>query len=475
MAASSTSWRVLDAEANYLRDVAIAMKVTDKSRRACAVLEMAMVADRHRCDAACSFINLRPGQTFESRGTQWQATGSVYVCKRTAKPHTCDDYCNDSEIMSRGEGLVCRVRGVQLCQEYSLARSRLDPDIRVVGTLSYVPHAFYDAGDDEPRQQEDYGEEGKADEQDDKDSNEDAQSWSCGETVFEMLLKRANNVEADVVRVLERFPRMSALDLCAQIDQRVEWRRYAESVWQMHALSEKYREMQHRKAEADTEVWIKESCDYIAKCDSSGMVPDMMHVLRLWMIYVHNSYQGVYVGGDIEETNQRNKVYFIECMLRIWEQYTELPIVSEHRVTFPQCCMALLKSLQEGLSIEIWLVGDNPKPRRGSSLTDAEKLRASMIRVEMIRAHPELKLVPLEVVRAANIKDKNNAAARRMPRVSTVSGKVAFPNRQRGDVTKKRSRDVFLRSIPQQKNLCNIMDDVITQSKTVEELRRYAF
>lgn len=481
MAASSSTekrWLVLDAEANHLRNVAIGMKESDKNKLLCAQLEMDMVADRHHCDAGCVFINLRPNEEFMYRGVRWLATGCVYVCKRTAKPHTCGDYCNDSEVMSRGEGLVCRVRGVHLCQEYSLARSRLDPDIRVVGSLSYVPHAFYDAGDEEPRPQEDYGDEKntEAEEDETKPVDLDAQWWTCGETVYEMLLKRANNIEADVLRVVERFPRMSAQDLCLQIDQRVEWRRCAESVWQLHALSDKYREIQHRKAEADTDVWMKESCDYISKCVSTGVEPNMIYVIRLWMHYVHNSYQGVYVGGNIEETNQRNKVYFVECMLRIWELYISLPIVSvDHRVTFSQCCMAILTSLQEGLTIEVWLVGDNPKPRRGSSLTDAEKARARMVSVEMIRGHPELKLVPLEVARAASARDKNTAAMKKSSRRCLVSGKVAFPNRQRGDVTKKRSRDVFLRSIPQHKNLRNIMDDIITQSKTVDELRAYAF
>lgn len=475
MAASSNErrWLVLDAEAGYLRDVAMSMSETAQRGATRSGREMELVADRHRCSAACVFINLRPEEAFTYRGTQWRATGCVYVCKRTTKPHTCDDYCNDSEVMSRGEGLVCRVRGVLLCREYSLARSRLDPDIRVVGSISYVPHAFYDAGADESRPQEGYGEEpGK----DDGASSADAQPWSCGEGVYEMLLKRANNNENDVLRVIERFPRLSASDLCVQIDQRVEWRRCAEAVWQMHALSERYREIQHRKAEADTEVWIKDSSDYIAKCVATGVEPDMIHIMRLWMIYVSNSYQGVYVGGDIEETNRRDKLYYIECMLHIWERYADLPIVTEHRVTFHQCCMALLKCLQEGLTLEVWLVGSDPKPRRGSGLTDAEKARAAMVAVEMIHGHPALKLVPLEVVRAANNKDKSAAAARKGgARHRLIGGKVAFPNRQRNDLTKKRSRDALLRSIPQQKNLCNIMDDIITHSQTIEELRRYAF
>lgn len=467
MAAGDQRWQVLDAEAGYLRDVAISMGGMGRCGR-----EMELIADRHRCCANCIFINLLPGQTFIFRGAPWKATGCVYVCKQAAKPHTCHEYCNDTELLSRGEGLVCRVRGVVLYQEYSLARSHLDPDIRVAGSVSYTPHAFYDGGTDEAKPQEDYGE--PAAERDAKDT-EEAEPWTCGDSVYEMLLKRANNNETDVLRVIERFPRYSTVELFAQIDQRLEWRRCAEAVWQMHALSDRYREMQHRKAEADTDAWIKDSCDYINKCISTGAEPDLIHIMRLWMIYVHASYQGVYVGGNIEESNRRDRLYYIECMLRIWEKYTSLPIVREHRVTFQQCCMALLKSLQEGLTIEVWLVGDNPKPRRGSSLTDAEKRQATMVSLDMIYGHPALKLVPLEVVRAANNKDKTMAAAKRLGRPRMISGKLAFPNRQRSDLSKKRSRDALLRSIPQQKNLCNIMDDAITQSKTIDELKQYAF
>jgi hypothetical protein len=152
-----------------------------------------------------------------------------------------------------------------------------------------------------------------------------------------------------------------------------------------------------------------------------------------------------------------------------------LPIVRERRVTFALCCMALLKNLQEGLEIEVWFVGDNPKPRRGGNLTDAEKQRARTVHVQMIRGHPELKLVPLEVVRAANNKDKTGPSARRPTRCRYIGGRVPFPNRPRSDQTKKRTRDIFSHSIPPQKYLCNIMDDIITQSKDIEDLKRYAF
>lgn len=476
MASSAEHKRLtLNAEAGYLRDWAISdMSESDPLRKALKGRELQLAADRHRCGIACIFTNLPIGRRFEYRGCNWNATGCVYVCKRLAKIHTCDDYCNDYEVMPRGEGAVCRIRGVHLYREFSLARSHLDPDIRVVGPLSYTSHAFYEQPEEseEPRQQQDYGDEDDA--EDTPAELKEEEPWSCGATVYETLLKRANNVEADVRRVIERFPRASTAELYEQIDKRADCRRCAEAVWRVHAMSSRYREIQHSKAEADTLLWEKYSVDYITKCISTGIEPDLLHIMRLWMIYVRNSYQGVYVGGDIEETNRRNSIYYIECMLRLWEKYETLPIVVEKRVTFSLCCTALLKSLQEGLTIPVWFVGTNPKPRRSGSMTKSERERATMTNVQMIRAHPDLKLVPPDVIRAANNKNKT-ATVTKTGGCRLISGKRAFPNRQRSDLAKKRSRDIYSQCIPPQKYLCNIMDEIVNQSKNLDELLTYSF
>lgn len=474
MAASSDHKRlILVAEANYLRDVAISMIEPNRSKQLLKSRELQLAADRHYCGIACVFINLRPGESFCYRGQDWNATGCVYVCKAVAKSHACADYCNDYEVMSRGEGAVCRIRGVHLYREFSLARSRLDPDIRVVGPLSFTTHAFYEQADEgeEVKPQQDYG-----DDEDEKKTKEgdEEEPWGCGATAFETLLKRANNNEADVHRVIERFPRLSTAELYEQIDKRVECRRCAEAVWRVHAMSSRYREIQHRKAEADTLMWEKYSVDYITKCINTGVEPDLLHIIRLWMIYVRNSYQGIYVGGDIEETNRRNSLYYIECMLRMWEKYESLPIVRERRVTFSLCCTALLKSLQEGLTIPVWFVEGDPKPRRSGSMTKTERDRASMKSVQMVRAHPDLKLVPPDVIRAANSKNKA-ATIIKSGRCRLISGKLAFPNRQRNDLAKKRTRDIYSQCIPPQKYLCNIMDDIVNQSKNLDELLSYSF
>lgn len=479
MAASSNEQKrsTLDVEAEYLRYVAISIHETDYRKKALKRRELELIADRHECSPVCVFINLRAGEKFEYRGRSYIATGCVYVCKQLAKSHVCGDFCSDFEVMPRGEGCFCRVRGVHLYHEFSLARSRLDRDVRVVGPVSYVSHAFYDFEEAaEEQQHKDY-----ADESDEDDASlagtteeEDAEQ-TYNEPVYEMLLKRANNNDVDVQRVRERFPRMTTAELCEQIDQRVARRHCAEAVWRVHAISTKYREIQHKKAEEDTAVWEKDSIEYINKCKSMGEPADLLHIMRLWLVYVRNSYRGVYVGGDIEETNRKNSVYYIECMLRLWEKYDNLPIIRDRRVTFSQCCTALLKSLQEGLTITVWFVGTDPKPRRSGSLTELERSRSSKTSIEMIRAHSDLKLVPREVIRAVNNKEKGASTGIKTGRCRFISGKLAFTNRQRADQTKKRQKDAYSHDIPPQKHLCNIMDEIVNQSKDIDELMSYAF
>ena len=480
MAASSNDQNrlTLDIEAEYLRYVAISIHETDSRKKALKRRELELIADRHECSPACIFINLRVGEKFEYRGRTYTASGSVYVCRQLAKSHVCGDFCSDFEVMPRGEGCFCRVRGVHLYREFSLARSRLDRDVRVVGPVSYVSHAFYDFEEvaEEQQQQKDYAEDSEEDatpapetaEEEEVDSN-------YPEPVYEMLLKRARNNDVDVRRVRERFPRMSTAELCEQIDQRVARRYCAEAVWKVHAISAAYREVQHKKAEAETNSWYKDSKEYIEKCISVGEEPDLLHIIRLWTIYVRNSYRGVYVGGNIEETNRKNSVYYIECMLRLWEKYDNLPIIREKRVNFSQCCTALLKSLQQGLTITVWFVGSNPKPRRSGSLTETERARSTKTSVQMIRAHDDLKLVPREVIRVVNNKEKSTTGGTKTGRCRFISGKLAFTNRQRTDQTKKRQKDAYSHDIPPQKHLCNIMDEIVNQSKDIDELMTYAF
>ncbi len=480
MAASSNDQRrsTLDVEAEYLRYVAISIHETDSRKKALKRRELELIADRHECTPACIFINLRVGEKFEYRGRSYNATGCVYVCRQLAKSHVCGDFCSDFEVMPRGEGCYCRVRGVHLYREFSLARSRLDRDVRVVGPVSYVSHAFYDFEEaaEDTQQQKDYADDSDDDKTTQTETVEDEEAdQTYHEPVYETLLKRANNNDVDVRRVIERFPRMTTAELCEQIDQRVARRACAEAVWKVHAISAKYREIQHKKAEADTMVWMKDSKEYIDKCRSMGEEPDLLHIMRLWLIYVRNSYRGVYVGGDIEETNRKNSVYYIECMLRLWEKYDNLPIVRERRVTFSQCCTALLKSLQEGLTITVWFVGTDPKPRRSGSLTELARSRSTMTSVQMIRAHPDLKLVPREVIRVVNNKEKSVSTAAKTGRCRFISGKLAFTNRQRTDQTKKRQKDAYSHDIPPQKHLCNIMDEIVNKSKDIDELMSYAF
>lgn len=467
------------AESCYLRELILSSKNTHSSSSGISARVIELKSVHHVCNpSACNFINLPAGREFIYHKKKWVAIGCVYVCDKMAKTHVCDDYCNEYVILPRGEGSACTVRGVHLRQEFSLARSHLDPDIRVVGNDSYVPHPFYEGDCEQSREEHQEGIDYDDEQKTDKDSDLvefDSGACSYGETVYETLFKLARNNDTDVQAVMSRYHGCSKAVLEEKVVQRAEWRQCAMCVWNTHLMSEEYRRMLSAKADADTQAWRKDLLDYAMKCREQGIEPDVAEGMYLWIKYVHPSYQGIYVGGDIETTTNAHSAYYVECMLRLWERYSDISLVKENRITFNMCCTALLNSLSTGLTIYVCLIDDNPKPRELSNLTEAEQKRARMIEVEMIRAHSTLKLVPPELIRASNTKQRTGRLAK-SAQFKPIGGKLAFTNRQRLDTsTKKRTKNTHSCYIPPQKHLRIIVKAIVDESPTLADLLSYSF
>lgn len=574
-----------NAEAGYLRRLLLIERQRQSTNNLIITEDRLLRAVRfHICSKACGpFKSLRTGERFLYQEKYWKASGYVFICPGSGKIHLCGiNACTHAITSTTCSVIVCNLTGLDLGVGQTLARSRLDRDVFIIGndivttyvfskkseglsesqmnkrianTVDQIQEAFEAnnqkllsslASDnglnpfeeeeksetiaEEPKfrngrldkvsKKDDFGismEEIAAKESeflqgigdpyidneaislssliDDDDKNpkrKRAQAKKTVEktvpssssqrfsitpislfettsTVYQELLSIANGKEEDVVDITRRFPFLDVNVIKAKLSRRVFLRSSASSVWDVYATTQSHLEAVESRIRKLTTTWRIFLSEYYQECASKGELPNKLHIMNIYCLDVLPHYEGVFYGGDVPAINEKLRPYIVSCMVKLWEKFEEVPAVLSQQISFDTCCAALLNCMKTGLKIDVYLLGNNPKPMIWGNLTITQQNKAVSKTIVFIEPHEMLTLRDTDHVRRGFTADKKKNAGKA---IRPIGGKPVYSNRQRASSGGKTKN--FSQIIPSLKNLNAILDIVVGNASTIQELESYS-
>jgi len=345
----------------------------------------AVANSSHRCSTACQLVKLPPGTAFRYASQHCIASGDVYVCSLTTKVHMCgSNNCMEQIRLPSGEGSVCPITSLQLCNEYSTANSRNDADHRFLlakGEFNIAREStavYRDA------------------------INVNTDTW------FDCLVRHCDGNRIDAQRVCKLYGRDDIKtnsdqwrSLGEKAKQRAAWRSFAQRLYDVYTLSDEYiEELEKRSREAHRIFMHTTIPEYYQRCARQQTTPDLTTIVNIYRREVRPTLEGIFLDSDMVVQNNRSyKAHHIECILRLWESLQNL---AEPGVTFEKCALGLLYSLANGFPLVVHTLLGAPKeddptrPRLYSQIPETAKQFARCHRIQIIPRQGTLTLATMD-------------------------------------------------------------------------------
>jgi hypothetical protein len=287
-------------------------------------------------------------------------------------------------------------------------------------------------------------------------------------TLYQELLQISGGRESDVLDITTRFPFSSMESIKQKLISRCNLRKSANIVWDVYVVTQAHLDIIEERVRKATKIWRKFVISYYQKCKEERRLPDKLHITNIYRLDVLVHYEGVFYGGDVPLINKSMRNYIIDSMVKLWEKFEEMPGVLTKQITFESCCAALLNSMRGGLKIEVYLLGNDPKPMIWGNLSIAQQRKAIARTITFIEPHPNLILKETDHVRKDIIEDKKKRAGNP---TRPIGGKTIYASRQRGSSGGKTNN--LSQIIPSLKNLYTVLDAVVGGAPTIQVLESY--
>ncbi len=394
----------------------------------------------HQCSNSCHFERLQQGTKFSYNDRIWIAEGVVHVCRQTIHVHLCGiDHCTEQIIMPRGEGICCMFTGTYLGAEYSMARERTDVDIRVTGETARYRLPI----DDIP--------------------------WQGDSIVSQLEL--ASNSPIDAQFIANRYTNQPTHELVKLVKQRVSWRGDAYNMYNNLVMSKQYEADLVKNYVTGEDMFRQRAMQYYRSCAHQGYKADIRSVMLLWHTHTRPTYKNVYLDADINQINKDNAAYFVECMIRIWEQLKNLPYAQANNLQFSGCSRGILNYLATGITTNVYIVPPDYKPYRINDLPANYLSKANKVVIEFIPSHPQLVLASSSSVNKINPPNKQTTRFTGYKKSHMVRRRRAQCVKN-GSKTYRKTRHLS-RQIPSTKHINYLYNNLINKCTHVNQLYNY--
>ncbi len=357
----------------------------------------------HFCESPlCQFVHFEKGAKFKPHPHMreyYVATGTVYVCKNTAKVHICGaDKCDQFLVTGKSEGYTCKISGIYFGQVYratSFGDSRKDGSSGQ-GTESYDNQDYDDDGVQIIREEvpsvavDDYY--GSLDnfsssEYGNSSSSSKSRGRHKGVQAPRLQFKKPRKPSARSRKTMSA-PNNIKLQSQKRSNERSHAREIITQMFGMDRMSgvDLLMNSQEKKTNEDIE-------QYYELCEKTGKPMFLHEVHRIISKNMHDAFMEKYrstsQGGRLifeNETALSQRDYFLEAVLSLWEIVSSTPYAREgkntSRMKFQEMVVTLMYVMKCGLTIK-WCVSDNgeiyPTPdavtfRQHSNSSDSDNI-----------------------------------------------------------------------------------------------------
>lgn len=293
--------------------------------------------------------------------------------------------------------------------------------------------------------------------------------FETSSSVYQELLTIANKREEDVSDITRRFPILDINAIKAKIQRRVFLRNSATSVWDVYAVTQSHLDAIEKNIRKATSIWRELMIEYYKECEDREVIPDKLHIIKIYRLDVLSKYEGVFYGGNVAEINDKARPFVINWMIKMWERFEEIPAMTALKISFESCCTALLHYIKTGWKVDVYLLKNDPKPKICGNMTIAQQSRAISKTIVFIDPHPNLILKDVDHVRRGMTADKKKKVGKV---IRPIGGKPVYSNRQRAFAGGKTKN--FSQIIPSSKDLNTVLEAVIEHASSIQELEKYS-
>lgn len=293
--------------------------------------------------------------------------------------------------------------------------------------------------------------------------------FDTSSSVYQDLLTLANKREEDVLDITRRFPFLDISTIRTKIQRRVLLRNSATSVWDVYAVTQSHLDTVEAGVRKATIAWREFVMEYYKECELKEVLPDKLHIIKIYKLDVLSKYEGVFYGGNVAEINDKARPHIINYMIKMWERFEEIPSMIVSKIPFDMCCTALLHYMKTGWKVDVYLLRNDPKPKICGNMTISQQSKAVSKTIMFIEPHVNLILKDVDHVRRGMTADKKKKLGKV---VRPIGGKPVYSSRQRASSGGKAKN--FSQIIPSSKNLNTVLEIVIDSVSSVQELEKYS-
>lgn len=428
------------------------------------------LAATHGCSAACSFEHLKRGFRFRMpNGRTYEATGLVYVCRQTLKPHFCGaDYCDAQTLPQNADCTVCSLTGCVIRENIhmSLARSREDPDFRVAGSFSY--QKYFPSGNDDSVM-----------------GGPEAESTM-------LQVRRHVNSEQDLQHCMEMLKSGVPGEKVVQAAKnRAQWRTAALAVYEEQVMTSIYVEYQKTSIAEAHRAFAENADRYVKRCVEEGKPFDIAHILFLFNQHEKPAYRGVYFAEDVDRIKKDLRDKVVNAMIRVWERLSEFEGVKRDNTSFHSCARGILVIMAghsvdhaNGLCVQLKVDRGTGEPSRITEIAGAQSVDLQKYEIREFYFVPRIEGLVLAPASIVN-QEKSNAKKRQKAKggggggISSSSRLIVSTNtRNKGGGWGARKSTGSNRNegrMPSVKNVHGIVAEIIDAAKTTDDLERFCY
>jgi len=422
------------------------------------------LAASHACSGSCAFRNLQEGFRFRMpNGQIYQATGIVYVCQRTLKPHLCGaDHCTHQTLPMDADCTVCSLTGRVITENrhMSLARSREDPDVRVAGEFTY--QRYFQSGN----------------ETDTLNSREHESTLS--------LVRMYTKDKKDAAYCMDLLQKGATHEQVVKLAKcRTRWRATANSVYDEQVMTSHYVDYQKQVIKDAHRSFLEQADKYVKRCAEDKRPFDIMHLLFLFNQYEKPAYRGVYFVNDVDQIKRDLRERVVDIMLEVWEKLSRFEGVNRDNLSFHTCARGILVIMAghsvdhaNGLRIQLKVDRRTGEPSRITEYKGAQSVNLSQYEIREFYFIPRIEGLVLAPASIVN-QEKSNRKKRQRTKSHSSSRLIVSSNtrNKKGNNSARRSTGSNRNEgrMPSVKNVHGIIAEIIDSAKTLQDIEQFCY
>jgi len=356
---------------------------------------------------------------------------------------------------------VCSLTG-RLCvenQQFSLARSREDPDVRVAGSFLCNQHV---SGHD----------------------TEESMFNNEPESASVYVINHSHKYDKEYLMGLLKTG-TAPVEVIRIAKNRTTWRSMAEKIYEEQVMTSHYVSYQERSIKDAHKSFMENAHRYVHRCAAQGIHYDITHILFMFNQYEKPAYRGVYFTQNVDAVKLALKENVINTMLDVWEKLSRAPGVKRDNFTFQTCARGILVIMaghsvdhEHGLRVQLKVDRETGEPSRITEYDGVQSVDMKKYEIREFNFIPRVEglvLAPASIVNQEKSNRKRTAGTKRGSSSRLIVSSNTRSKKGNGALRRSTGSNRNEGRMPSVKNVHSIVSEIIENAKTSSSIEQFSY